>query len=610
MSLKDCLDLFQAVPKEGNKYEIRALTFVPEYGALITPEASHYTREIMVWLGEAKVSGKALNQSFYKSWNKVKDTSLQERIADQVVHYFTTYGLKGIGLYRDNLVYIPAADLDVPETLQILVIKGVDNDTLVARALDMLSGTALDQKTIDKVLGTLEVCGYTFDGTESIKNAEARTIIYDKIGIEPKDPEDLFRYLYYKATGGKSLVIKNEDTYSLIGDTKYQLPFLEYPQKAGLSRSFNRRKEIWLAIKKAHPANRNTVNSISKLSKSYHKPMPKDVLGSLTSDMSTSEDELLEACKHTNLSRIVRAYNGVAAYRNTRTARFYQIRNGKGYAKTVTKRKDDSIRLSVIMDILRKVILSRLEPKLKGTKVYLPEHVDYAYPVSEKQFVGNIPSGTSIYLPKSEDHTLIGIYWKGSSVDLDLSGVSSSDKVGWDGLWNHESKLDTSELMYSGDVTSAPNGATEFLYAKSVKEPYFIKVNAYSVPNDNYPYKVILGYGSGIKKNYIIDPNKVVFQADLTFPQREVLLGILENTDKGMRFHLTNQGSGSGAVSAFDSTFDSTIREWLEAKVSSQLRLRSVLASLGCLVDSPANADVDLNPSVLSKDTLMSLLSA
>jgi hypothetical protein len=46
-------------------------------------------------------------------------------------------------------------------------------------------------------------------------------------------------------------------------------------------------------------------------------------------------------------------------------------------------------------------------------------------------------------------------------VDLDLSGLNIAGKIGWNSAYNQ----DNGQLMYSGDMTSAPQGAVEYLYA-------------------------------------------------------------------------------------------------------------------------------------------------
>ena len=57
--------------------------------------------------------------------------------------------------------------------------------------------------------------------------------------------------------------------------------------------------------------------------------------------------------------------------------------------------------------------------------------------------------------------------------------------------------------MYSGDITDAPSGAVEYLYAnRGLKEPTLIKNNVFS-GESNCQYKIIVGKGDHIDYDYI-----------------------------------------------------------------------------------------------------------
>ena len=55
------------------------------------------------------------NQTFHKSFQTVLDTPIEVLVAQQLIHYFTTYGLEDLGMYNEDLVYIPREKLEVPE---------------------------------------------------------------------------------------------------------------------------------------------------------------------------------------------------------------------------------------------------------------------------------------------------------------------------------------------------------------------------------------------------------------------------------------------------------------------------------------------------------------
>lgn len=595
--------------RDGSKAPRKAVTFLPGHGVLITAGASDYVEQIKEWVNDERITGESLNASFFKNWQRAIEISDPDRLAHQIMHYFSTYGLGSLGLFPkgDNFMYVPNDVVNLPSDIYVVVIDASSPESIIDRCLKMLNSGALKEETIHTIMGALETCDYDFHKALHVSSREARAIIAHKLGVLPEGGDDLFRYLYFKSTGGKSLVINDDDTEKKVRETRYELPLLTPKQERALAESFNRRKAIWLAIKKAHPRNARTVNKISKLSKAYHKPLPVDVLNNLTNlQASVSYEALSDAAESASLARLVRAYNGVATYAKVGAARFYRIRNGKGF---VTTKVPSGKGRAFIMykSLLLLAIKKRLADKLpSGFSVYTPKYIDYAIPTSEKQFTGDYPVGTKVSIPKTEEFILVGIYWKGSHVDLDLSGVAHDHKIGWDADWRGgDPSGGEYNIMYSGDITSAPNGATEYLYARDINKPYLVKVSGFTVNSEDQPYRLILGYGSDVKSNYVIDPAKVILSAPLKLTQTEMVAGLLKDSDGGADFYILNQGSSAGRVSTFGA-FSSTILEYLDAKLTTQLRISDVLSSR--MVDDPKDADLDLSPDKLTRDALIDLL--
>lgn len=581
------LRLFNCVPaSNGSGYE-----FLPEYGVVIAPTAVHKSSEIKVWLNEELLSGHQLNSSFHKSWEKVANAPDFQLRLEQLVHYLSTYGMDFLGVYSDEYIYIPEEVLNLPEKVGMKVIYGVPDQELVTRCLELLAqGVALKQETIQDILGVLDVCGYQFTGQEIINNREAQVLITDKTGVLPSDPDALFRYLYYKVTCGETLVIKNQKIFELIEHGCVNLPHLTEKQMIGLAGSFNRRKPLWMSMKRASQDNIPVINKISKLSKIYHRPLKPNVLLSLTSEEFTDE-EVQQAASQANIFQIIRAVNALRLYQCDQTNRYYRIRNGKGWART----KESNLTEDSLVGY-ELVLLENLQSRLKDVSIYCPPHVSYALPTSEKQFVGNIPRGTRFSMSSSEEFLLFGIYWEGSRVDLDLRADSVNASVGW-----NSSYRDTNRgLMYSGDVTSSPYGATEWMYCKEIDSPYLIKVNGYQM-GDEQPYKILLGRGSDISKNYVIDPSKVILEAPAVMDQREVLMGIVEPSKTGVDYYLVAQGSGSARIGGYGER-SQIIQTNLVHSFQSMLRLDDFMTFA-----SLEDADVNLDPKALNKDSILGL---
>jgi hypothetical protein len=596
MNNKPFLKLFNAVLADDIK--VNNFNIIKEYGVVVSPGAMYALEEIKEFLKENALSGSQLNSSFYKNWSQISNLTLEQRLRDQCLHYFTTYGFESIGIYDPDSVYVVNTDpsKDLPAKIALKVIKGISVVDAIKACLDMLaSGIALKQETIEDILTVLDVCEYTFTGSENIKNREAQILIADRTGVLPQKSDDLFRYLVYKSTG-ETLVIRNAKLHAAIVESNYELPSLSETLMRVLARSFNRNKYLWLAFKKAHVNNKKTVNRIAKLSKTEHEPQKPNVLGTLTSNQ-WSPLEVNNSLQGANAYQAVRALNALEYYSHvTSPARFYKVRNGKGFATS----KHFGGRSHSNYSEYRNILKEFLSKKIENDIFYVPEGVDYALPTSEKMFSDNIPKMTSVEVPYSDKNILIGVYWENTKyrVDLDLSGQSISEKVGWNGQYN------THQVMYSGDMTDAPNGASEWLYFKNLKDRYLVTVNNFNRV-DEAPFKIIVGYGpDSVEHNYMIDPNDVIFEVDSKTIQRQMLLGVIEPTKTGVRFILADQGMSNKNVSRFGLS-EAAVLEDIFSRVKYSTRLSDIVA----VTNDREKATVDLSPDAITKDSFIKLFN-
>lgn len=600
--MKATLELFNCVPlKEESGEECEPL-LLEKYGIAVRGEATkpQYVKEIKEWAEHKILYGESLNQSFHKSWKKIKESSKLQLRTEQVLHYLSTYGLYSLGIHDSGLIYIPSEQLDIPDSLPLRVIIGVPVEQIIKRNFELLNGMALKRETIDLVLSSLKECGYKFTGREytDVANKEASILIADLAGIRPTSPDLLFRYIYFKMTGGETLVIKNRAIYQKIQEGTQTLPSLTDVEMMMLAQTFNRYKPIWMAIKSASDDNRPIVNRISKLSKKFHVPKPINVLETLTSSI-VPQEELKKAARSAPTSHLIKAINAVGEYYLEPYNRFYRIRNGKGWTH-----QEGS--LLTAQDYLNNQtpLMQELAQRLDRSKpLYCPSYINYAIPSSEKQYLGNIPSGTQIDIPEREDTLLLGVYWEGEEVDLDLSAVSLEGKIGWDGNYTTEDK----ELMFSGDITSAPDGATEWLYSKNIDFPYLIKLNLFSGAELGHKFKFIVGFSNDkdINKNYVIDPSKVLIQIDCEVLQENMLLGLLIPQEEGTSLYLSGQGVSNTNVSGSDLKSKILLSN-LVARHKSMLKLRQMNLNF---VDDPEESEANLSPNTLTKDSIKNLIN-
>lgn len=587
MSITSCLRLFNVVPAAfGEKYHLDT-----QLGIVIAPSAIKYKNDIISFYDENKTTSDKLNKTFYQDWQTLFSKSYYERVVDQICHYFTTYGFEALGIYDPEYVYVPnEGATNVPKDLRLFVVKGVAPQELIKSCLDMLAaGIALKQETIEDILSVLAMLDYKFTGNEKIANKEARIIIADLTGVLPVNPDDLFRYFIYKATN-ESLVIKNEKMKSAIVNSGYRLPFIDEARMEALATSFNRNKPLWVSFKFAHKNNRKTVNRISKLSKKKHVPMPVNVLGALT-HTEFSKKEILNAANNATVFQIVRAINAIRLYKEGVIGRVYRIRNGKTY---VTNKGRSKVASKLAENYLLDVLRSRTGDK----KIFVPEDVDYAVPVSEKMFAGNVPLGTSILTEATKNGFLLtGIYWEDGNyrTDIDLSANSlGGTKYGWNASWKNSNQT----IGYSGDMTSASNGAAEWLYFQNgITDPFLVSVNLFS-GEMGQTFKFIVGKSKEAPEtNYMVDPNDVVFEVENTMEKKQINTALIEPAEGKVRVTLMCDPTTNSRVSRHSGETINTMEIMLASK-----RTALKMSEIFDVVDNKDDADIDLSLDRVTKE--------
>ncbi len=578
------LKLFNAVIAK----ESAQRAYISDNGYIVESNAMWAIRAIKDYFKYQKLDGYGLNKTFHKSWLKIRSSSRKSLLHDQILHYVSTYGSG----FLDE-VYIPNELLNVPDAhIVFKIVRGCSKEEMTQKCLDMLtSGIALKEETIDDVLSILiQDIGYKFSGKEAIKNKEALVKIADLTGVLPTETIAFFRFILYRSIGS-ALLIKNEETIEAIKRSRYN-PALAF-QSFGLEKLasiFNRFKPLFLAYKSKCPG---VINKISKLSKRHHQPMPSNPLNFVTSVLLEQKD--ISWLDKATPFALFRALAACESRKKGQYSYAYRIRNGKSYFKQNNYSGVVWPNYEFLMEYCR----SRFS--LEGKTFYIPDDVEYALPTSEKMFVGNIPTGT-----KFEGNSLaVGIYWENiwGANDLDLSGLNIAGKIGWNGTYNQAD----GGLMYSGDITSAPNGAVEYLYAKKgLSAPTLIQNNVYSgMPNCTY--KIVVGKGSGISQQFMMDPNKLMVEATCQSVQKQSILGILIPEKNKQSFVLLNFGAGHCRVSG-NSPLSTLATKALYQQWKNPLTFRTLITELGAkIVNQPYSANYDFSLINLEKDSFTSL---
>ncbi len=574
------LKLFNAVPAKESDAE----AFISEDGFIIEPAAVWAKKEIISYYAKEKLNGNDLNRTFHKSWKKIKDSTRFQLLTEQISHYVSTYGSN-----FQNEMYIPDEVLNVPDLkLTFKVIKAYSNEEMQEKCLSLLkSGIALKEETTDDLLYILHnELEYNFTGKENIRNKEAVIKIADRYDIYPENPVEFFRYVIYKTTR-TTLLIKSDDLIEDIRQSKFNPTYLF--EKFGLEKLaeiFNRFKPLFLAYKSKAP---KTINKISKLSKVYHQPLVSNPLNHATNTLLEKSD--LHWLENSTPFALFRALFACYSRMYGQDTFVYRIRNGKSWTGKSTASSVNEANYGFILDYLKS------KYNLSGKKMYFPEDIEFGLPASEKMFVGNIPTGTRFY----GERLAVGIYWEDAwgAHDLDLSGLNIAGKIGWNAAYNQQE----GQLMYSGDITSAPKGAVEYLYANSgLAAPTLVMNNVFSGNND-CGYKIIIGKGNAVSYDYMMNPNSLFAEAKCNSVQKQTILGMLMPKDGKQCFVLLNFGAGHSHVSGNSEVSvmatNALYQQWYEP-----LSFNHLIKELGAAITSDrAEADFDFSLETLEKDS-------
>lgn len=618
------LSLFYALPvQDKTKKNFPSSDFFEkalERGILFSPEVfAQYSEKDLERqiLGKLGISGIEANSSFHKSWDKVRHAPYFQLVLEQIIHYYTTYGMEFFGVYDENNVYIPLERLNVPSDirLELRVIRGYTLEEIKKKTMELIQlGVALKGETITHIVNILNVTKITNEEIASIRNREFLLVLYDSLNTIPEDPAEFLRYLVYKATG-KTMLIKSKELITEIkaNANKPEVIALFDSYKYGLENLasvFYRFKPIWLAFKVKKTS--WLINKLRRLAMVYHVPVEPQFLDSL-SNVAYNTENIKKAKQYLKKITIFRKLRILLAlnYRVTGgNSIVYRIRNGKMYSTEINKpAKNDNLEF---LFLVNESIITELSPKLAGKKIYIPAGIRYGIPTTEKQFVENIPSGTSIKVPED---LIVGIWWKDNNgrVDLDFSTIGVGGKFGWDGVYRGMANT----VLFSGDCTSAPHGASElFYFSKNFTGAVLPMVNFYNSwmyqKSGDIPAKFFLAEERPAKNefvhNYMVNPGNIILSLPFLMSDSQKLFGIVTKEDKGDLAFYFMEGDMGKKITSRKNKNTVTILDYLISYYKSMPSLNDLLKACGAiLVETSEEAEINLAPENLERGTILNL---
>lgn len=663
------LRLFKAFTlwDEKDSFSNKTISSV-EKGLLYTRDVTNDIKEIAEELYGVKPE--QWNQTFHKSFGTVIDTPIEKLVAQQILHYFTTYGLESLGIYDQDLVYIPKEDLGIPDVeqdIELKVIRNISEEELEKRLMTLLtSGIALSKQTIKDIMTLSDYIDT--DNVDDIKNREVKLALYDKYNLVPSDAHEFLRYVTFKTTG-QTMFIKSVDMLKLVKKADKEKAYMYFNKYVTTKDGYKKLAEIFLAnrqmflayktknaeTKEAKNLN-HVINKLDKLRKIYHKPMQKGILDSLgeiktLKEIETKRHKIREALDKATIFREVRILNGLK-YRNVASVSMtksiaYRIRNGKVYATNFEKLTDRQLRVKeVLYSLIEDHLIKRVTPLIKDKTFYIPENVNYAVPTSEKQFVGELPEGSYIEIPR-ENAMVIGVHWynlDNERVDLDLKMMNLTNSYGWDAQYLSEDG--SADIVFSGDITDAPKpkGACEVFLIKPeyTNKSFLIKLNNFTRNTKTVPFEffVTKNEKSIVHKSYTVNPNNVVMMVHNKFDNDGITdnsrvvstltLGYVNITNTKIQIFFKSFEDIHKRTSSIDEV-NKHIFKFTDLSIGTQMKMKDLISKCGgTLLDSPMTeeleevktengevlyrkvtkkADYDLSVDTLSKDSLIELFT-
>ena len=559
-------------------------------------------------------------QTFHKSWEKVANEDYVTLLAEQIAHYFSTYGLEAEG-YRalplvpvEELIADPNARPSFKSFRPVLVMSSIGAQKVIDTTLRSTKAPhRMKMKYYEEYVKNTTL-------TDSdIASFELRIMWYKHNNTVPQNGQDFIRYALYTLTGA-TLIIKNNRTITSLKraiqhncDVAYGLLSKANPFEC--AKVFHRFKPFFLAFKQEERC-KFLVNRIRRLAETYHQPLSDVSIQNFSKLCNEGRiTECRDLLQNTSMRNLIKLYNfysdRVLMNKNDNISAF-NIRNGKIHIEEDCKiGVPSSIRLAFV-----NAMRAKANNIYKDKIFYIPDYIIYTAPTTEKQFLGAIPNGTIVCGPQNKAFSA-AICWdnyKGRRTDLDLHMVGVDRSYGWNSLYRDN---DENAVLYSGDMTDATYGAAEAFYFKPNGRDFVLTANNFT-GEIGVPFKFFISESKPVQRNWRYTPTPPIDVESAIFPPIPLnfpdpngcTLGMFIGSD----FVFYNGSLDMGRVPD-RSRYPDFIKA-MKRKFNGMMSLHTylsicgarVVSDLSLLTEEEQKKVIDLSPENLTTETLMNLV--
>lgn len=452
-----------------------------------------------------KANSQVLNVNTLFSREEYMNSSPMELITKQILHYIEVYGLGMPGLFK--------LEVDNGKIVTLRLVKGM-TATGIQNTVNAVIYRNAPIKNVEAIKTILSV--YSDYNFPKILNNDIRVDIFD-----PNDKfvfsngDDAVRWIVKNASESQ-ILIKSKEVVEEIRANAKKIPerFLKNHEYQ-LANVFNRHKAILMALKFQHS---NAINRIARLSKTHHQPLYQSISKVFLSRAVAELDFDFSVLSHISVRDKFKFLNLIAWKREAQDVDAFIIRNGKIHLEHNRPIYNKERLFMIETAILAHLAIDLVS--LNGKTILLDDKVDYGLPISAKQTMGRLPFGTKVTI--TDGPISSGIYWHedGGASDIDLSCVDrDGNRIGWGGYAAYNNKAD---IKFSGDVTSAYDGAMEFMTSDHSSYGLFANIFRGKTPSEA---DIVVGSQSN-KKNWI---DNVVIQEHITLQSKESIIGFVND---------------------------------------------------------------------------------